>query len=310
MRPSWNWDFSSDMRNAIEKKAQGLDFDLFGISPVRSLDDHGKRLKEWLERGHHGEMAYMNRNIEKRIDPRRLVDNAQSVIVTGMNYYRRYEPEKDQPVFSRYALGSDYHKVIKDRLHKLLAFIKERRPGTAGRVFVDTAPVMERAWAVEAGLGWIGKNSMLINKKLGSYFFIGLIITDAELDYDSAENKDYCGSCRKCIDACPMSAIKEDRTIDSNNCISYLSIEHKGDMPLDYGEKAGRRVFGCDICQEVCPWNRRAPETKIKEFEPLPEIKNYTGEKWKGISRDEFYSVFENSAVLRTGYRRFMNMLK
>ncbi len=305
-----NWDSSSDMHNAIKKKAKDLGFDLCGIAPVRSLDDHGKRLKEWIECGHHGEMAYMNRNVEKRIDPSLLVDNARSVIVTGMNYYSSYEPEKNQPVFSRYALGWDYHKVLKDSLYELLAYIKESRPDTRGRVFVDTAPVLERAWAVEAGLGWAGKNSMLINKKLGSYFFLGLIISDAELDYDSAENKDYCGSCRKCIDACPMSAIKDDRTIDSNKCISYLSIEYKGDMPPGYGEKAGRRVFGCDICQEVCPWNRKAPETKIKEFEPLPGIKSYTSEQWKSISRDEFYSVFEDSAVLRTGYKGFMRNLR
>ncbi len=297
------------MHNVIKKKAKDLGFDLCGIAPVHSLDDHGKRLKEWIEHGHHGEMAYMNRNVEKRIDPRLLVDNACSVIVTGMNYYSSYEPEKNQPVFSRYALGRDYHKVLKDRLHELLAYIKESRPDTKGRVFVDTAPVLERAWAVEAGLGWIGKNSMMINKTLGSYFFLGLIITDAELDYKSVENKDYCGSCRKCIDACPMSAINEDRTINSNKCISYLSIEYKGDMPPGYEEKAGRRVFGCDICQEVCPWNRKAPETKIKEFEPLPEIKSYTSEQWKSISSNEFYSVFKNSAVLRTGYNRFMKML-
>jgi len=305
-----NWDFSRDMADALKNKAKELGFDLCGIAPARSLDDHGERLKEWLNRGHNAGMAYMNHNVEKRIDPRLLVDDARSVIVTGMNYYSNYEPDKDQPVFARYALGQDYHKVIKDRLYKLLAFIRENRPGTAGRVFVDTAPVLERAWAVEAGLGWTGKNSMLINKKLGSYFFPGLIITDAELDYDIADTKDYCGNCRKCIDACPGSAINEDRTIDSNNCISYLSIEHKGDLPPDYREKAGKKIFGCDICQEVCPWNKKAPETKIKEFEPLPEIEGYTSEQWKSISRVEFYSIFENSAVLRTGYRRFMDMMK
>ncbi|MDZ7740071.1 MAG: tRNA epoxyqueuosine(34) reductase QueG [Bacteroidales bacterium] len=298
------------MHNALKKKAKELGFDLCGIAQLRSLDDHGKKLKEWLERGHHAGMSYMNRNVEKRLDPELLVENARSVIVTGMNYYSRYEPEKDQPVFSRYALGQDYHKVIKDRLYRLLSFIRESHPGAAGRVFVDTAPVLERAWAVEAGLGWIGKNSMLINKKLGSYFFLGLIITDAELDADIPGKSDYCGNCRKCIDACPTSAIMGDRTIDSNKCISYLSIEHKGDMPSDYREKAGRRVFGCDICQEVCPWNKKAPETKIREFEPLPEIVRYTSEQWKNISSDEFYSIFENSAVLRTGYNGFMRNIR
>ena len=305
-----NWDFSSIMTAELKNRAKELGFGLCGIARVRPLDEHGEKLKEWLEQGHNAGMAYMNLNVEKRIDPRLLVDDARSVIVTGMNYYNSYEPDKDQPVFARYALGRDYHKIIKDRLYKLLAFIKESRPGTAGRVFVDTAPVLERAWAAEAGLGRTGKNSMLINKKLGSYFFLGIIISDAELDYDVADNKDYCGNCRKCIDACPGSAINENRTIDSNKCISYLSIEHKGDMPPGYREKAGRRVFGCDICQEVCPWNKKAPETKIREFEPLPEIAGYTAEQWKNISRDEFYSIFENSAVLRTGYDRFMDMLE
>lgn len=298
------------MRDAVKKKAKELGFDLFGTAPVHSLDDHGERLREWLKRGYNAGMAYMSRNVEKRTDPRLLVDDARSVIVTGMNYYSRYEPGNDQPVFARYALGRDYHRVLKDRLYALLAFIRQHHPGAAGRVFVDTAPVLERAWAAEAGLGWAGKNSMLINTKLGSYFFLGMIITDAELDYDSPGKRDYCGNCRKCIDACPVSAINENRTIDSNKCLSYLSIEHKGDMPVDYKEKAGRRVFGCDICQEVCPWNKKAGETGIKEFEPLPEILSYTSEKWKRISRDEFHSIFKDSAVLRTGYDRFMNMLE
>ncbi|MBS0010708.1 MAG: tRNA epoxyqueuosine(34) reductase QueG [Bacteroidales bacterium] len=294
------------MHESIKEKAADLGFDLCGIAPVRFLENHADSLFNWLEEGRHAGMSYMERNSEKRTDPSILVPGSKSVIVAGMNYYREYNPPENKAIFSRYALGKDYHKVLRDSLHILLDFIRRTKAGTEGRVFVDTAPVLERAWAQEAGLGWAGKNSMLINRDIGSFFFLGVLITNIELEYDKPALQDYCGNCRKCIDACPTGAIREDRTINSNKCLSYLTIENKEDIPEEYAEIAGRRVFGCDICQEVCPWNKKAKETSIKEFEPLPEILDYTTDQWKNITEEEFYRIFSGSAVLRAGYRGFM----
>lgn len=295
--------------NIIKNKAVELGFDLCGIAPVKTLREHGERLNSWLANGMHAGMSYMARNKEKRLDPGLLVKDARSVIVTAINYYQTYNPAKDQPVFARYALGKDYHRVIKNKLYELFGIIKEMHPGAGGRVFVDTAPVLERAWAVEAGLGWIGRNSMLINKKLGSFTFLGVIIVDLKFSYDKPFNKDYCGSCRKCIDACPAGAINEDRTIDSNKCISYLTIEHHGELPHDLHRVSDNKVFGCDICQEVCPWNNNVPVTGIKEFQPLPEILKYTVKQWEKISGDDYNRIFENSAVNRADYDGFLRNL-
>jgi len=305
-----NWGFSRDMSDEIKNKAFKLGFDLCGIARARPLDECRDKLDNWINNGLHAGMSYMERNREKRINPALLVDDARSVIVAGMNYFREYKPGDNQPVFARYALGQDYHQVLKDRLYILLDFIRERKPGTEGRVFVDTAPVLERAWAVEAGLGWTGKNSMLINKETGSFLFLGVLIINTELDYDKPAPSDYCGTCRKCIEACPTAAITEDRMINSNKCLSYMSIEHKGELPHEYAKHSGRRIFGCDICQEVCPWNTKVKETTIKEFKPLPEILNYITEQWKSITKEEFNRVFKDSAVLRTGYEGFMRNIK
>jgi epoxyqueuosine reductase len=298
------------MNNEIRNKAFELGFDLCGIAQVRPLEEYRDKLYYWIDHGFHAGMLYMERNREKRINPALLVDDAHTVIVTGMNYYSNYKPENDQPVFARYALGQDYHHVVKDRLYILLDFIKRQRQDTDGRVFVDTAPVLEKAWAIEAGLGWAGKNSMLINRKIGSFFFLGIVIINTRLEHDIPEPQDYCGNCRKCIDNCPTGAILENRTIDSNRCLSYMSIEHKGNLPSEYAEHAGKRIFGCDICQEVCPWNNKAQETTVREFEPLPEILNYTTEQWGNITEEKFNRIFKNSAVMRTGYDGFMRNLK
>ncbi len=298
------------MHNEIKDKAFDLGFDLCGIAPVRSLEEYRDKIDYWIDRRFHAGMFYMERNIEKRINPALMVDGAQSVVVTGMNYYRKYKPGDDKPVFSRYALGQDYHSVLKDRLQILLDFIKEKHPGTEGRVFVDTAPVLERGWAVAAGLGWAGKNSMVINKSIGSFFFIGVVIINTRMEYDSPETKDYCGNCRKCIDTCPTGAILENRMINSNRCLSYLTIENKGDIQEEYIDKKGQKVFGCDICQEVCPWNNKAKETTIKEFDPLPEILNYTAENWKNITEEEFNRIFKTTAIMRAGYEGFMRNIR
>ena len=299
-----------ELSRKIKDKAAGLGFDLCGIARVRPLDEHRQKIGKWLEKGYHAGMTYMARHFEKRIDPSLLVPGAASIIVVAMNYYRDYNPPGDKAVFSRYALGKDYHKVLKDRLFLLLEYVKQESAGTEGRVFVDTAPVLERAWALEAGLGWIGRNSMLINRDKGSYVFLGELVINTALNYDKPEPKDYCGSCRRCIDACPTGAIMENRTIDSNKCLSYLTIENKGPIPEEYAEKAGKRIFGCDICQEVCPWNKKSEETRIEEFEPLQKIIDYTSEQWGNITEEEFYSVFRDSAVLRAGYKGFMRNIK
>ncbi|MFO7851202.1 MAG: tRNA epoxyqueuosine(34) reductase QueG [Bacteroidota bacterium] len=298
------------MVDEIKNKTLALGFDLCGIARVRPLDEHRQKLRNWLAKTYHAEMTYMTRHYEKRIDPSLLVPDARTVIVTGVNYYNKYEPRDDQPEFAMYALGKDYHKVLKDRLYLLLDFIKSKDPEIRGRPFVDTAPVLERAWAVEAGLGWIGKNSMLINKDLGSFLFLGVLIINRELEYNKTISKDLCGKCTRCIDACPTGAILENRTIDSNKCISYLTIENKGGIAEKYFDKIGRKVFGCDICQVVCPWNSRVKKTVIKEFEPLPEIQNYTADDWKNITEEEFNAIFKDSAVLRTGYEGFMRNLR
>jgi len=301
--------FKPELSRKIKDKAYGLGFDLCGIARVRPLDEHRLKIGKWLERGYNAGMTYMAGHFEKRIDPSLLVPGAASIIVAATNYYRDYDPPANKPIFSRYALGKDYHGVLKNGLHKLLSLIKEEMPGTEGRVFVDTAPVLERAWAVEAGLGWTGKNSMLINREKGSYIFLGVLVINTTLEYDSPAVKDYCGSCRKCIDACPTGAIMENRMIDSNKCLSYLTIENKGPIPAEFAEKAGGRIFGCDICQEVCPWNRKARKSVIDAFKPLPEILDYTTGQWIKITADEFYRIFSESAVLRAGYEGFMRNL-
>lgn len=299
-----------ELSRKIKDTAAGLGFDLCGIARVRPLDEHRDRMQEWLDNAYHGGMKYMSGHFEKRLDPSLLVKGGRSLIVTGMNYYGPYKPRHNQPLFSRYALGKDYHAVLKKRLYLLLDFVKKEAAGTEGRVFVDSAPVLERAWAVEAGLGWAGKNSMLINRELGSFFFLGVLIINKELDYDKAAVPDYCGSCRRCIDACPTGAILENRTIDSNKCLSYLTIENKGPIPAEAAEKAGGRIFGCDICQEVCPWNNKVRETLTGEFKPLPEILDFSTGEWKNITEEEFYNIFSDSAVLRAGYEGFLRNLR
>lgn len=293
---------------AIREKAKELGFDLIGIAKVYPLNEHKERLDKWLEDGFHAGMTYMDRNRDKRIDPSLLLDDAKSVVVVGMNYNQEYDPAEGKPLFSKYALGKDYHKILKDRLYELLDYVLISKPAVKARVFVDSAPVLERAWATEAGLGWVGKNSMLLNKQSGSFFFLGELILDIELDYNNTISKDYCGSCTKCIDACPTNAIGPDRTIDSRNCISYLTIEHKGEFTREHPSSLSNYVFGCDICQDICPWNKIGSASYLN-FEPIPEIIEYTREQWKDISEEQFNSIFRDSPVLRTGYKGFMRNL-
>ncbi len=299
-----------ELSSLIKRRSSDLGFEHCGIARAEFLSEHESILKDWLEKGFNAEMGYMNRNIDKRLDPRLLLDGARSVIVVGINYLPGETAVNDgSPLFSKYSYGNDYHKVIKDKLHILLDDIKRNYDSLNGRVFVDSAPVLERAWAVKAGLGWQGRNSMLINRDSGSYFFIGTLITDAELEYDVPHINEYCGSCTICIKACPTNAITENRTIDSARCISYLTIEKRGAFESK-DTNLSAYVFGCDICQDVCPWNNKAKPGSEDEFSPLPEVLEYSTDDWKKITEDEFNIIFRNSPVLRTGYNGFMRNLE
>jgi len=259
-------------------------------------------------------MGYLKRNKEKRYNPVLLVENAKSVITVLYNYYSRQNLSKtDNYKISRYAYGEDYHYVIKDKLHKLLGTIKEKVGNCNARVFVDSAPVLDRAWARRSGLGFVGKNTLIINKKGGSFFFIGHIIIDLELQYENdVDPLTYCGSCTKCIDACPTSAIKENY-VDARSCLSYLTIEYTGELPMELKDRFNDWVFGCDICQDVCPWNRFSSPHEEPLFEPSENLLNMRKPQWKEMGKPEFNNLFKNSAVQRTGYfglKRNIDFLK
>ncbi len=288
--------------NLIKAEAHRLGFDQCGISRATYLADHEPRLKIWLEKGLHGEMAYMTRHCEKRLDPTTLVGGTRSVISVIMSYHtEQSQTDLTAPVISKYAYGRDYHKVIRKKLKHLLAYIQNNIQPASGRIFVDSAPVLDRAWAEKAGLGWIGKNSNLISSESGSFVFIGSIFTDLELEYDSPV-RDMCGSCTKCIDACPTKAIIRPKVVDSRRCISYLTIEYKGQLPENLREKFHNRVFGCDICQDVCPWNKKAPLHRHDELMPAKEMLEMKRKEWLSLDEERFNRIFKGSAVKRAGF--------
>ncbi len=295
----------------IKDQALKLGFSACGITEVSYLSDHELRLQKWLNENRHGEMDYMSNNFEMRLDPALLVENARSVIVVLQNYYpeKQLHPDSDY-LISRYAYGEDYHFVIKDKLRKLQAFINNEIAPNQSRVFTDSAPVLERAWAVKAGLGWIGKNSLLITPRHGSYFFIAEIITDLELAYDNSYGGNFCGDCRRCIDACPTQAIGQDRMIDSGKCISYLTIEKKGELPEELKGKYKKWIFGCDICQEVCPWNRFSIPHNESSFELLAQVQGFKAKDWKNLSKEAFNSLFKKSALKRAKYEGIMRNIE
>jgi epoxyqueuosine reductase len=291
----------------IKEFAFDLGFDLCGFAPAKALTGHAAVLKDWSESGMNAGMNYLGQNIGKRTDPRLIFEGAQSVIVVGLNYYSEMKQGgKGVPVISRYAYGSNYHDVIQARLRKMLGYIKSISSEADGKTFVDSAPILEKAWAREAGLGWPGKHSVLINKKLGSFFFLGITILNIELDYDEPHSEDHCGTCSLCIDSCPTGAINDNRTIDTRKCIAYLTLESKAPMPYELIIKLEGRAFGCDRCQEVCPWNNDAKPHRTSEFAISPEILNMSAVEWKGLSRDEFRRLFKKSAIERRTYNRFM----
>jgi len=285
----------------IKAEALRLGFAFTGISEAGFLEKEAPRLEQWLHSGMHGAMSYMERNFDKRLDPRLLVDGARSVISFMMNYFpEKEQPENGEPRISRYAYGKDYHLVIKDRLFELISFIRENIGDVHGRAFTDSAPVLERAWAVKSGLGWIGKNGNLIRPGAGSYFFLAELIVDLELDYD-APMTDYCGTCNRCIEACPTDAIIKPQVVDGSRCISYFTIELKDAIPPEMKGAFANHAFGCDICQEVCPWNRFSTPTNVSEFKPLPGLLEMSARDWLEITDEVFGRVFKDSPVKRTG---------
>ncbi len=285
-----------------------------GISEACFLEEEAPRLEAWLQQGKHGKMAYMENHFDKRLDPRKLVDGAKSVISLGLNYYTEsIQTDPDAPKISKYAYGTDYHFVIKEKLKYLLEFINEQIGEVGGRAFVDSAPVLDRAWAKKSGLGWIGKNSNLINKNSGSFFFLAELIVDLELEYDIPATKDHCGTCTRCIDACPTDAIVGPYIVDGSRCISYLTIELKDEIPQEFKGKMGNWMFGCDICQDVCPWNRFSTLHNEAAFTPHPSLADLSRSDWEEITEDVFQKVFKNSPVKRTKYsglKRNIDFLK
>lgn len=286
----------------VKAEAKRLGFDFCGISKAEFLEEEAPRLENWLKQNMHGQMDYMANHFDKRLDPRLLVDGAKSVISLLYNYYPEQEQRTDAPKISKYAYGNDYHTVIKNKLKEFVNTLEEKIGKISGRVFTDSAPVLDKVWAKKSGLGWIGKNSNLINKEQGSFFFIAELIVDLELEYDGPI-ADYCGTCTKCIEACPTDAIIAPYVVDGSKCISYLTIELKENIPTEFKNKMDNWAFGCDVCQDVCPWNRFSKPHSESLFQNTNGLLNYSTEEWQEMTEEVFNSVFKNSAVKRTKFR-------
>nr|WP_157501644.1 tRNA epoxyqueuosine(34) reductase QueG [Echinicola vietnamensis] len=286
----------------IKRLASALGFTYCGIAKAGFLEEEAPRLEAWLNSKYHGEMAYMANHFDKRLDPTKLVEGAKTVVSLIYNYY----PEKKLPEgaddykIAKYAYGKDYHFVIKDKLKEFLYRLREAVGDVEGRAFVDSAPVMERQWAEKAGLGWRGKNSLLLNRDMGSFFFLAELIIDLEATADDPVTKDYCGTCTRCMDACPTDAIVQPGVVDGSRCISYFTIELKDELPASMKGKFANWMFGCDICQDVCPWNRFSTPHQEPQFQPNPEIAEMTKRDWEEITQETFSKVFQKSAVKRT----------
>ncbi|MDV7139970.1 tRNA epoxyqueuosine(34) reductase QueG [Maribacter sp. TH_r10] len=296
----------------IKSEAKRLGFLSCGISKAEFLEEEAPRLEKWLKENMHGEMQYMANHFDKRLDPTKLVEGSKSVISMLLNYYPEGKQREGTYKVSKYAYGQDYHHIIKSKLKLLQEFITENIGEVNGRAFVDSAPVLDKAWAAKSGLGWIGKHSNLLTQKIGSFYFIAELIVDLELDYDHPVT-DHCGSCTACIDACPTQAIVGPKVVDGSKCISYFTIELKDEIPLSYKGKFDDWMFGCDVCQDVCPWNRFSKPHKEPLFDPHPDILEMTKKDWEEITEDVFRKVFKKSAVKRTkfsGLKRNIAFLK
>jgi len=296
----------------IKAEAKRLGFFSCGISKAGFLEEEAPRLEKWLNQNRHGQMSYMEDYFDKRLDPTLLVEDGKSVISLLLNYYPSEFQNEESYKISKYAYGKDYHNVIKKKLKKLLNTIKREIGDVSGRAFIDFAPVMEKAWAAKSGLGWLGKNNNLLTKQVGSFYFIAELIIDLELDYDNA-TADHCGSCTACIDACPTQAIIQPYVVDGSKCISYFTIELKDNLPQEMKGKLDDWVFGCDVCQDVCPWNKFSKPHKEPYFTPNKEILSFTKKDWEEITEDTFNKVFKGSAVNRTqlsGFKRNIQFIK
>jgi epoxyqueuosine reductase len=303
-------DKKSHYSESIKSKAKDLGFLSCGISKADFLEEEAPRLEQWLNQNHHGEMAYMANHFDKRLDPRVLVPGAKSVVSLLLNYHtEEKQTDVEAPKIASYAFGDDYHKVIKDKLKELMSFIHQEIGEVQGRVFVDSAPVMDKAWAAKSGLGWIGKNTNLISKKVGSFFFIAELILDLELEHDLPAT-DHCGSCTACIDACPTDALLAPYQIDGSKCISYVTIELKNEIPTDFQGKMDNWAFGCDVCQTVCPWNRFATPHSEPAFNPPDELLSLSKNEWEEMTQEVFSVIFKNSAIKRTKYEGLKRNIK
>ncbi len=295
----------------VKKQAARLGFDYCGIAKAEKLDEDARRLEQWLNKGMQGNMQYMENYFDLRTNPSLLVPGAKSVITLLLNYYPPHLQDNAAPKIAKYAYGKDYHEVIREKLNTLQQAMKEEMGEINGRGFVDSAPVLERAWAQKSGLGWIGKNGNLINTKSGSFFFIATLIIDAELEYDAPIAKDYCGTCTRCIDNCPTGAILPDKVIDGSRCISYFTIELKDAlMPETMKGKFDNWMFGCDVCQDVCPWNRFSKPNNEIEFTPLPQILNFTSNDWEELAEENFKVIFKDSPLKRSKFAGIKRNLK
>ena len=296
----------------IKAEAKRLGFLSCGVSKAEFLEEEAPRLETWLKKNMHGQMQYMENHFDKRLDPTKLVDGARSVISLLLNYYPDQLQNNEAPQISKYAYGTDYHFVIKDKLKQLLSFINEEIGEVSGRAFVDSAPVLDKTWAARSGLGWLGKHTNLITQQVGSFYFIAELIIDLDLEYDTPTT-DHCGTCTACIDTCPTQAIVEPYVVDGSKCISYFTIELKDNIPTEFKGKFNDWMFGCDVCQDVCPWNRFSKSHNEPLFDPHPELLSMTRKDWEEITQETFNKVFKNSAVKRTKYSgltrniRFLN---
>ncbi len=295
----------------IKNTASELGFNYCGISKAVQLTEDARRLEDWLSKGMHGDMHYMENHFDMRVNPQLLVPGAKSVITLLLNYFPHEAQNEGAPKISKYAYGKDYHEVIREKLNELLSSIKDKIGDVNGRGFVDSAPVLERTWAQKSGLGWIGKNGNMITTKNGSFFFIATIITDLELHYDDPFVKDYCGTCTRCIDNCPTEAILPNKVVDGSKCISYFTIELKDLLiPDEMKGKFNNWMFGCDICQDVCPWNRFSKPHSEIAFTPIPEVLNFSTKQWESLSEEAFKKIFKNSAIKRTKFKGLQRNLQ
>ena len=292
-----------DPTRFLKRKANNLGFLSCGISKAVFLEEEATKLENWLNDGKHGKMKYMENHFDMRLDPRKLVPDAKSVISLSYNYFNEnLQKDKEAPKISKYAYGNDYHKVIKEKLKILFKELQKEFGDINGRVFIDSAPIMEKAWAAKSGLGWIGKNTNLISQKVGSFYFLAEIIVDLEFEYDSPVT-DHCGSCTACIDSCPTGALVKPYEIDASKCISYLTIELKDEIPSEFNGKMDNWAFGCDVCQDVCPWNRFSRKHNEPLFNPNQEMMKMGKKEWEELTEETFEVIFKNSAVKRTKYK-------